>query len=133
MRRSIGDLAFIYAKASEQVSIMPLHRALALAAVFTVGMTPLASACCNWDHWGYFGPDVTNQAAIAPASIYVGPWSGSWLGENSVWARGPRGVPPPFFVVNQGPEYSGPGLTVPFVTYSPAMGLAVPRKYPYVR
>jgi hypothetical protein len=35
---------------------MSLHRAtLALAAVSTVGMSPLASACCNWANWGYFG------------------------------------------------------------------------------
>jgi hypothetical protein len=116
------------------VRIMSLHRAtLALAAVFTVGMSPLASACCNWANWGYFGPDATNQAAIAPAPIFVGPWSTSWSGENSGWARGPRGTPPPFYVVNQGPQYSGPGLTVPFVIYSPAMGLAPPGKYPYVR
>jgi len=113
---------------------MSFHRAAlaVLAIVFTVGMIPAASACCNFDNWGYFGIDATNQAAIAPAPIFVGPWSNSWSGQNSGWARGPRGAPPPFYVVNQGPEYSGPGLTVPFVTYSPAMGLSSPRKYPYV-
>jgi hypothetical protein len=41
-------------------------------------------------------------------------------------------VPSPFYVVNQGPEYSGPGLTVPFGTYSPATNLAAPGQYPYV-
>jgi hypothetical protein len=38
----------------------------------------------------------------------------------------------PMYVVNQGPEYSGPGLTVPFGTYSPATNLAAPTQYPYV-
>ena len=115
---------------------MSFHRAtvVALAAVFTVGMTSLASACCNW---GYFAPVVTNQMPVAPAPIYVGPWSGSWSGQNSVWSFGPWlgcgcWVPrSSFYVVNQGPEYSGPGLMVPYVLYSPT-GLASLRKYPYI-
>ena len=124
---------------------MSFHRTtvVALAAVFTVGMTSLASACCNW---GYFAPVVTNQVVVAPAPIWVGPWSGGWNGQNSVCSRGPWvgcgcygcvlggswGAPSPFYIVNQGPEYSGPGLMVPYGTYSPATGLAAPRKYPYI-
>ena len=38
----------------------------------------------------------------------------------------------PMYVVNQGPEYSGPGLTVPYGTYSPGTNLAGPAQYPYV-
>ena len=41
-------------------------------------------------------------------------------------------APAPLYVVNQGPEYSGPGLTVPFGTYSPATNVAAPGAYPYV-
>jgi hypothetical protein len=41
-------------------------------------------------------------------------------------------APAPLYVVNQGPEYSGPGLMVPFGTYSPATNLAAPGAYPYV-
>ena len=41
-------------------------------------------------------------------------------------------VPAPLYVVNQGPEYSGPGLMVPFGTYSPATNVAAPGAYPYV-
>ena len=41
-------------------------------------------------------------------------------------------VPSPLYVVNQGPEYSGPGLTVPYGTYSPGTNLAGPAQYPYV-
>ncbi len=41
-------------------------------------------------------------------------------------------APAPLYVVNQGPEYSGPGLTVPFGTYSPATNVATPGAYPYV-
>ncbi len=116
---------------------------LALVAVFTVGMTSLASACCNW---GYFAPVVTNQIPLAPAPIYVGPWSGSWSGQNSIWNYGPWAVcgccgcvvigpgwGAPLYVVNQGPEYSGPGVMIPYVTYSPDTGLAAPRRYRHPR
>jgi len=67
---------------------MSFHRATlaALAAVITIGMTSLASACCNW---GYFAPVVTNQVVVAPGPIWVGPWSGGWNGQNSVCSRGP--------------------------------------------
>jgi hypothetical protein len=41
-------------------------------------------------------------------------------------------APAPLYVVNQGPEYSGPGLMVPFGTYSPATNVAAPGAYPYV-
>jgi hypothetical protein len=41
-------------------------------------------------------------------------------------------VPSPLYVVNQGPAYSGPGLTVPYGTYSPGTNLAAPGAYPYV-
>jgi hypothetical protein len=41
-------------------------------------------------------------------------------------------APSPLYVVNQGPEYSGPGLMVPFGTYSPATNVAAPGAYPYV-
>jgi hypothetical protein len=41
-------------------------------------------------------------------------------------------APSPLYVVNQGPEYSGPGLMVPFGTYSPATNRAAPGAYPYV-
>ena len=36
------------------------------------------------------------------------------------------------YVVNQGPDYRGPGLMVPYRTWSPRTGLAAPHVYPYV-
>jgi hypothetical protein len=45
-------------------------------------------------------------------------------------AHGP--APTPIYVVNQGPQYSGPGFMIPFKTYSPATGLAWPGRYPYI-
>jgi len=39
---------------------------------------------------------------------------------------------PQLYVVNQGPDYSGPGLTVPYATYSPEAAYAPATDYPYV-
>ena len=41
-------------------------------------------------------------------------------------------APAPIYVVNQGPEYAGPGLMVPYRTWSPAAAYAPPSAYPYV-
>jgi hypothetical protein len=38
--------------------------------------------------------------------------------------------PAPIYVVNQGPEYVGPGVTVPFHTYAPPAQYAPPPAYP---
>jgi hypothetical protein len=39
-------------------------------------------------------------------------------------------APPPIYVVNQGPEYSGPGITIPYQTYSPPVATGF--SYPYI-
>jgi hypothetical protein len=36
------------------------------------------------------------------------------------------------YVANQGPTYTGPGLTVPYATYSPESAYAPASDYPYV-
>jgi hypothetical protein len=41
-------------------------------------------------------------------------------------------VPAPLYVVNQGPEYSGPGMMIPYRTYSPAAAFAPAINYPYI-
>ncbi len=38
--------------------------------------------------------------------------------------------PAPLYVVNQGPDYSGPGVMVPFRTYAPPAEYAPPPYYP---
>jgi hypothetical protein len=110
---------------------MSFHRAAfaVLVAVCAPAMTSLASACCN-DGILIASTNGT-PIPLAPAPIYVGPWSGKWLGQDSVLARGPAGgcgscgPRPPLYVVNQGPDYSGAGLMVAFPLY-------VPYPYPYV-
>jgi hypothetical protein len=34
--------------------------------------------------------------------------------------------------VNQGPQYSGPGIMIPSLSYSPGEGVAAPGAYPYI-
>jgi hypothetical protein len=172
---------------------MPFHRAtlVALATLFTVGMTSLASACCDWGYsapvayaavapvgyggcGGCGGPTAAAvyAAPIAPAPIAVaaavtpfggpccnwngcgncggwggggcgncgfgGGWGGGWGGScGSCGGCGGCGrtvayAMPSLYVANQGPYYSGPGVSVPYATYSPETAYAPAADYPYV-
>src|SRR5271167_3647174 len=79
---------------------------------------------------------VVEAVPIVPAPIAVG-WSGgcgcgSCGGCGSTFGYQSAVVASPYYVVNQGPVYSGPGVMVPFGTYSPTAGLSNPAAYPYV-
>jgi hypothetical protein len=165
---------------------------VALATFFTIGMTSIASACCDW---GYSAPvtyapvtyapayggcggcgaptaAAVYAAPVAPAPIYIdtvvptafggpccssngcgncGPsdWSGGCGGCGAVayggcgscgvanWGGGCGGcgrgyAAASLYVVSQGPTYTGPGVTVPYATYSPEMAYAPASDYPYV-
>jgi len=87
---------------------------------------------------------------IAPAPIAVdhwdtGGWGGcGWGGCGGIGCGcgscgcgrgllyGQLAAPAPIYVVNQGPEYSGPGIMVPYHTYSPQQGFVAPYDYPYI-
>lgn len=43
-----------------------------------------------------------------------------------------RPAPAAIYIVNQGPEYSGPGFMILFKSYSPTTGLAAPGQFPYI-
>jgi hypothetical protein len=158
---------------------MSFHRAtlVALATLFTVGMTSLASAgCCDWGYsapanYGCGGcgapvytPSYTTYQPVAPVSyggcggcgapvysgcggcatpsvaavyavpvapapIVVSAWAGTGCGcQNSLSFGGPS----PLYVVNQGPDFSGPGLMRPYGTYAPETAYAPAANYPYV-
>jgi hypothetical protein len=107
---------------------------VALATVFMVAMTSLASACCVPVASGTNSP---NPVPLAPAPIYVGPWSGGWsltpwsfgaslVGSGGCGCCGCGAAPSPFYVVDQGPDFTGPGIMRPFATYTPAIS------FPYV-
>ena len=79
---------------------------------------------------------VVEAVPIVPAPIAVG-WSGgcgcgSCGGCSSTFGCQSAAVPSPYYIVNQGPVYSGPGVMIPYGTYSPGTGLANPAAYPYV-
>jgi hypothetical protein len=134
---------------------MSLHRVVlaGLAAVFTVGMTSLASAgCCGWgapapvayapSPCGTCGAPsaavvYAQPVAPAPPPVVVG-WT-MGCGCHSVVYATPAPVieptpiaPTPIYVVNQGPEYDGPGIMVPYRTWTPTPAPAY-AGYPYVR
>ena len=111
-----------------------------LAAVFTVGMTSLASAGgWGWGSgWGSgFGcggcaapsAAIVYAQPVAPPPVVVGWTGGCGCGscgcghQSIVYAAPPIEptpiAPAPIYVVNQGPAYEGPGITVPYHTWSP--------------
>jgi hypothetical protein len=96
------------------------HRAIivAAAAVFTVVMTSLASACCVPVAYG--STNSPNPVPLAPAPIHVPDFRQSWAGWGSCGCCGCGTAPSPLYVVDQGPDYTGPGLMEPFRTYTPA-------------
>ncbi len=128
----------------------------AFTAAFTAGMTSLAFAgCCDWGvpaPVAYAPPPVyagcggcavpiapvTPATPVVPAPISVAAWDvgGCACGGLPLYYAAPPVVPPvapaPFYVVNQGPAYTGPGLMVPFKTWSPAAAFAPAIGYPYV-
>src|ERR1700685_1014080 len=100
---------------------MSSHRAtiVALVAVFTVAMTSLASACCVSVESGH--TNSPNPVPLAPAPIYVDRWSNSWSSDGC----GRCGVAPwPFYLGDQGPDFTGPGITRHFVSYTPPVRFA---------
>ena len=126
---------------------MSLYRVVlvGLAGVFTVGMTSLASAGgWGWGSgWGS-GWGCGGCAAPSAAIVYAQPVAplpapvtfGCGCGHQSlVYAEPPIEptpiAPAPIYVVNQGPEYEGPGITVPYHTWAPVSAYGPAAEYPY--
>ena len=126
---------------------MSLNRVVlvGLAAVFTVGMTSFASA----GGWGWnsgCGGCSAPSAAIvyaqpvlpAPPPVTVGWTTGCGCGHRSVVYVAPPIeptpiAPAPIYVVNQGPTYEGPGITVPYHTWTPVSAYGPVTEYGYRR
>jgi hypothetical protein len=114
---------------------MSLNRVVlvSLAAVFTVGTTSFASAGgWGWGSgWGCGGCAAPSAAIVYAQPVLPPPppvtysfTSGCGCGHQSiVYAEPPIEptpiAPAPIYVVNQGPEYEGPGITVPYHTWAP--------------
>jgi hypothetical protein len=86
--------------------------------------TGFGGPCCGFNGCGNCG--------------YGGDWSGGCGSCGGGWGGGCGGcgvtayAAPSLYVVNQGPVYAGPGLTVPYQTYSPEASYVPATDYPYV-
>ncbi len=135
---------------------MSHHRVVlaVLATLFTAGISSAASAgCCGW---GVAAAPVT-YAPVAYASagcggcgtptaavVYAQPVApvvyGGWGGCGHCgggfvsYAPAVEAIaiaPAPIYVVNQGPDYTGPGIMTPYHTWMPSASYVVPGSYPY--
>jgi len=130
---------------------MSVYRAtfLAIATSMTVGLSSSAFACCG--DWGVVsapvvyaggcggcGTSVVYGTPVAPAPIVVSGCGGcgvTYAAPVATWGGGcggcgAYGVPSSLYVVNQGPVYDGPGVVIPYGTYTRAAAYA-PAVYPY--
>ena len=121
---------------------MSRHRAIlvALATLFTAGTTSAALACCEWGNpaplayqWsgcGGCGPAVAPVTYAEP--VFAGGCGGCGGGYATPAIEPTPIAPSPIYVVNQGPDYTGPGIMVPYRVYGPGAGYAPPPAYSYV-
>jgi hypothetical protein len=107
---------------------MSVHRAVlfVLAALSTVGMTSAASAGCG----GCGTPVYARPVIVAPPPrpVFVHTWwrtCGCACSCRGLYGYGyaaavePTPIAPaPIYVVNQGPDYTGPGIMVPYHTWN---------------
>ena len=127
---------------------MSFHRVMlaAIAAIFTVAMTSMASACGGWSGcgggwsgcagWaGGCGATVAPTTTGVPVTTYVRPIAPApiWVGGCGCGSyRGLLVAPQPIYQVNQGPEYTGPAIMEPYRTYTSETAYAPTEEYPYI-
>ena len=131
-----------------------------VATIFTAGISSAASArCCGWGasapvvyapvtyasagcgHCGTPSAAVVYAQPVmpAPAPVVATTWGscGCACGCRGLISYATPGVEPiaiapaPIYVVNQGPDYTGPGIMTPFHTWTPSASYVVPGTYPY--
>ena len=85
----------------------------------------------GWSGCGHCGGGLFSYAPVA-----YGGWSGCGHCGGGLYSYAP-GVeaiavaPAPIYVVNQGPDYTGPGIMTPFHTWTQPDSYVVPGSYPY--
>lgn len=77
------------------------------------------------------------QPVAPPGPVVYGGWNGCGHCGGGLVSYAPAieaiaVAPAPIYVVNQGPDYSGPGIMAPFHTWTPSASYVVPGAYPYV-
>jgi hypothetical protein len=111
-----------------------------------VAVTPFGGPCCGWNGCGDCGGGWGGGCGNCGSGGFGG-WGG-WgngcgncgFGGWGGWGGGGGGCggcgrPVVYsmpYIVNQGPYYSGPGITEPYSTYSPDTAYAPASDYPYV-
>jgi hypothetical protein len=114
----------------QPIQVQPVVEVQPIVVQPVVQAVPVAPAPIAVDHWDTNGFGCGGGCGGCGGGCGCGGCGGGCGGCSSTF--GYHTVAAPMYVVNQGPEYSGPGLTVPFGTYSPATNLAAPAQYPYV-
>jgi len=76
------------------------------------------------------------EPVAAPAPVVYGAWNGCGHCGGGFVSYAPAVeaiavAPAPIYVVNQGPDYTGPGIMTPFHTWTPSASYVVPGSYPY--
>ncbi len=123
---------------------MSLHRAslFAATALLSVALPSLASAGDRSFYGSYTygsggcggcgGATVVYAQPVPVAPPVVTTWGGGCGCHRSVVYAAPASAlevvpvePAPIYVVNQGPDYSGPGIMVPYRTWTPPGGVIV--------
>lgn len=138
-----GMAAPVVYAAPAPVAVAPAPIAVVPAPIaVTVAATPFGGPCCSWNGCGDCGgwSGCGNCGGGFPAAVGCGTCGGGWGGAlgrcgncGGCGGCGPVAyAAPQLYVVNQGPVYSGPGLTVPYQTYSPETAYAPAADYPYV-
>jgi len=103
-----GGCGAVFAPTAYTVPVPPV--AVAVGGCGGCGaLAPVAVATWGNGCGGCGGPVVYGAPAIEPTPI----------------------APAPIYVVNQGPEYAGPGIVVPYRVYTPSAAYG-PASYPYV-
>jgi hypothetical protein len=97
---------------------------------------PVAPAPIAVDHWDTGGCG-TLGGCFGGCGAFGGPSCGGGFGVGFGFGgcncgRSVAYVPSPLYVVDQGPDYSGPGMMVPYGTYAPGAAYAPAINYPYV-
>jgi hypothetical protein len=122
---------------------------LALATLFTGIASAAFADCCGWGTpapvaYASCGCGGCGAAfapmAYAPAPLPVAGWGtgcgGGWggCGQSLAYVAAPimepQIAPAPIYVANQGPEYAGPGIMIPYRTWATGAPAAI--DYPYV-
>lgn len=102
-------------------------------AAYAEPVAPIAAAGCG----GCAAPLATYAQPVVPPLVTPGGCGcsgcGGCGGLYATPAIEPTPIAPsPIYVVNQGPDYTGPGIMVPYRVYAPGAGFAPPPAYSYV-